>query len=69
MICTQCGSKLEVVDTVRDDDDVYRRRRCKACGKLVYTLESEVEPNAEYHSNWNNLVYNSRNKNKEEKKE
>lgn len=68
MVCPDCGGKLTVVDTVRDEDDVYRRRKCAVCGRLVYTLESEVEADAKYHSNWNNLIYSSRNKTKEEKK-
>ena len=67
MVCPVCYSKLEVVDTVRDTDDIYRRRKCKACGKLVYTLESEVEPDAAYRNTWANLVYNSRTHNKEDK--
>ena len=68
MNCPECNSKLEVINVVRDTDDIYRRRRCKVCGKLVYTHESEVIPDAAYRSNWTNLVNNSRNRNKEEKK-
>ena len=68
MICPSCYSKLEVVDTVRDSDKVYRRRKCKVCGELVYTLESEVKPDAEYRGTWANLVHNSRTQNKEENK-
>jgi transcriptional regulator NrdR family protein len=68
MVCPSCYGKLEVVDTVRDSDKVYRRRKCKACGELVYTLESEVEPDSVYRGTWANLVYNSRSQNKEENK-
>jgi transcriptional regulator NrdR family protein len=60
MVCPDCSGKLTVVDTVRDEDDVYRRRKCTVCGRLVFTLESEVEPNAAYRSNWLNCEYNSR---------
>ena len=67
MICPYCYSKLEVVDTVRDTDKVYRRRKCRSCGELVYTLESEVTPDSVYRGTWANLVYNSRTQNKEDK--
>lgn len=68
MICPECSGKLNVVDTVRDTEDVYRRRRCATCGRLVYTRESEVYPNAVYRSNWAACVQNTRNQNKEENK-
>lgn len=68
MICPACGGKLEVVDTVRNTEDVYRRRKCTACNRLVYTLESEVEPDAAFRNNWAICVHNSRTQNKEEKK-
>lgn len=67
MICPSCNGKLGVVDMVRDTQDVYRRRKCKACGRLVYTLESEVEPDSVYRNNWTACDHNIRNKNKEGK--
>lgn len=68
MICPECSGKLNVVDTVRDTEEVYRRRKCSVCGRLVYTRESEVYPNAVYRSNWATCVHNKRNQNKEENK-
>lgn len=67
MVCPDCSGKLTVVDMVRDEDDVYRRRKCTVCGRLVFTLESEVTPDASYRNTWNTLQNNSRNKHKEEK--
>lgn len=68
MFCISCGGKLEVVDVVRDLDDVYRRRKCKSCGKLVFTFESEVEPTDSFRAAWNECNRNIRNRNKGEKK-
>ena len=67
MICPACDGKLEVVEVVRNIDYVYRRRRCKACGHLVYTTEAEVNPSANFRAVWNMCDYDARNKNKEEK--
>lgn len=63
MICPVCEGKLEVVDVVRDIDDIYRRRKCKSCGQLVYTTESEVKPDTAFRNAWNACAR----KNKEEK--
>ena len=41
MICVECGKKSTVTNTVRDKGKVYRRRRCKGCGKAWYTEEVE----------------------------
>lgn len=66
MVCPECNGKLRVIDMVRDTQDVYRRRKCTVCNRLIYTLESEVEPSAEYRNNWAICVHNSRTKNKED---
>ena len=68
MVCSDCDGKLTVVDIVRDEDYVYRRKKCTVCGRLVYTREYEVIPDAMYRSIWNMNLQNKRNKNKEEKK-
>ena len=66
MICPACDGKLEVVETVRNVDYVYRRRRCKSCGHLIYTTESEVNPDTSFRSVWNMCDYDARNRVKEE---
>lgn len=68
MLCPACSNKLKVVETVRNDEEVYRRKRCTVCGKLVFTLESEVEPDSAYRNNWLVCDHNNRMKNKEENK-
>lgn len=67
MICPSCNGKLGVVDTVRDDQEVYRRRKCPECGQLVYTLEKEVERDAKFSANWMTCENESRYKNKRKK--
>lgn len=59
MICPVCEGKLEVVDTVRDIDDIYRRRKCKLCGQLIYTTESEVQPDTAFRAAWNACARNT----------
>lgn len=68
MLCPACSSKLKVVDTVRNDEEVYRRKRCTVCGKLVFTRELEVEPDPEYRNIWQSCDNDIRNKTKEEPK-
>lgn len=40
MICPKCGGVLAVVDSVTDDNSVYRRRKCVECGNRFYTTET-----------------------------
>lgn len=68
MICPECNGKLEVVETVRDSDYVYRRKRCKSCGQLIYTTEKAVVPNPEFRNVWNTYARDKRNQFKEENK-
>lgn len=67
MLCPACNGKLEVVETVKDLDFVYRRRRCKSCGQLIYTTEKEVSPNPEFRAVWNTYARDKRNQFKEDK--
>lgn len=41
MVCSKCGGKLKVMQTVHDTDnnETHRRKKCKSCGKLIYTRE------------------------------
>lgn len=42
MVCMKCGSKTGVIDTIKQDDVIYRRRKCKACGHLQWTEEIDL---------------------------
>lgn len=69
MLCETCGGKLEVIEVLRDTDDIYRRRKCRICGRLLYSHEFFVEPDDSFRATWNELDRDKRNKNKEEKTE
>lgn len=45
MVCPKCGGKLGVVDNAYDSEgnEIFRRRKCKGCGNITYTVESEIE--------------------------
>lgn len=67
MFCVSCGGRLEVIEVLRDDDDIYRRRKCKNCGKLSFSHEEFIEPDDSFRSVWNECYRNKVNKHKEEK--
>ena len=48
MVCPECKSvNITVVDTIPGDyNEVYRRRRCKDCKQLIFTVEFEVKDNS-----------------------
>lgn len=69
MLCNSCGGRLDVIEVLRDTDDIYRRRKCKKCGRLLYSHEAFVEPDDSFRATWNKLDHNNRNKTKEEKTE
>lgn len=39
MICPECGGDTSVNNTATDADKIYRLRKCKKCGKKLYTIE------------------------------
>lgn len=46
MRCPKCGYLAPVRNnTTTDDNEVFRRRRCRHCGHTFYTIEFEVEDN------------------------
>lgn len=49
MTCPVCGGKVTVVNSVSDEEGVYRRRKCldPECGHAFYTTEIE-SGNADY---------------------
>lgn len=49
MICTRCGSKIGVLNTIKNTgvNEVYRLRKCRGCGYTFYTLEYEIKLNAQ----------------------
>lgn len=43
MICQICGGATQVVDTGTSDTEIIRRRKCKTCGKIFYTVERKTD--------------------------
>lgn len=43
MVCKSCGGKLKIEESVGDDENVYRRRKCRKCGCFMWTIEVEDE--------------------------
>lgn len=41
MICPECGNKLYIKTSEKNDktNDIYRKRHCKNCGYITYTIE------------------------------
>ena len=44
MKCPKCNGEAGVVDSSfnPEDNEYYRRRKCKSCGHSYYTIEFEV---------------------------
>ena len=43
MICPVCGSKTAVIDTKPAEDEIIRRRECRACGRRFNTIEVDLD--------------------------
>lgn len=45
MVCPECKSvNITVMDTMPGDyNEVYRRRKCQDCKRLIYTVEFEFK--------------------------
>lgn len=40
MNCPECDEETKVTETIKTPYAIYRRRKCKYCGKIVYTTEA-----------------------------
>ena len=58
MVCPKCGGKTKVNKTIqiKDDNEVYRNRKCLACGHSFYTTEFEVDFEGIYKEIWDNKL-------------
>lgn len=43
MICPLCGGQTAVVDSRPSEDDITRRRECRACGHRFTTIEIDLD--------------------------
>lgn len=67
MVCPECGGELRGIDSVYNtkENEVLRRKRCTKCGRLVVTVEFEIERNEQFQRDWNE--YKNRGKKEEDK--
>ena len=54
MRCPDCSGVLRTGDTLHIDkhNEIYRKRICTKCGKVLYTAEFEVEPDERFRKEW-----------------
>lgn len=53
MICPICNSKVNVVDTrPTPNNEIYRKRCCRKCGHVFYTIEFEVKQDEHFKKEW-----------------
>lgn len=53
MKCDKCMGKTTVCDTVHTkENETYRRRKCLICDSVFFTMEFEVDANAEFKKEW-----------------
>ena len=65
MKCPVCNGNTELKDIVHaPDNEDYRRRKCKDCGRIFHTIEYEVTYDEQFADLWNK---NHRIKNKKGK--
>lgn len=43
MLCPECGSKSQAIDSRIVELNVFRKRKCKECGHTFYTEEIEID--------------------------
>lgn len=55
MLCPKCLGESTVIDVVKnlDDNEVYRKIRCKSCGHTFFSIEYEIEDYATIKKTWN----------------
>ena len=50
MKCPKCSGKSVVADVKHKSDETHRKKKCKDCGHVFYTLEIIADDGAEYHA-------------------
>ena len=53
MKCPKCQSSIETIATVNVTwNEIYRKKKCHACGNIFYTAEFEVAENPRFKKEW-----------------
>lgn len=63
MTCPDCNSRLYITDNVLDTDnnELYRKRVCKQCGKELYTIEFQIDIDENLRNNWKKFYRRNKN--------
>jgi transcriptional regulator NrdR family protein len=57
MNCPKCSGAVMVRDTTyTEENEIYRRKKCRECGHVFYTMEFEVEDNPAFRAEWSRLI-------------
>ena len=71
MNCPECGNESTVWDIAKAPEELYRKRKCKACGLKFCTIEYEVGYDENFRKEWvkyNRACIRHRNRQKQEAK-
>lgn len=49
MTCPKCSGRSMVVDVKHIDNETHRRKRCKYCGHVFFTLELIADDGTEFY--------------------
>lgn len=49
MTCPKCGERTTVIDSKADCEAVHRRRKCRVCGYVFFTVEMEAKSSLEFY--------------------
>ena len=53
MKCPKCGHITQVTHlTTSGENEEYRRRRCRWCGRVFFTIEFDIEENEQLRNEW-----------------
>lgn len=56
MNCPKCGRPAGSLDhVITENKEIYRERYCSSCKHKFYTIEFEVENNAQFKKEWRGL--------------
>ncbi len=66
MDCPICNNKSDVIDSVKNpiQKETYRKRKCKKCGNIFYSVEFEAIYDKRLASDW--LLHHRKSGNKGE---
>ena len=57
MRCSNCGHRMQVVETRHDDKEhiTYRERQCPYCFVRIYTKEEQVNVDIDFLRKWDDI--------------